>query len=103
MSKASMSDSGWGHLARDAQFDGEMVSQKLVALCTHLQPGSSCTILPSLMAGTEHVVKVLELDNGTKWVARLPLPHYMSNTSRRFATDWKTRLESEVATHGYLK
>lgn len=42
------------------------------------------------MAGTEHVIKVLEFDSSTKWVACLPLPYYVDNSSGRFETNLKT-------------
>jgi len=102
-SRETSSPSLWGRLTRDRRFDKHTVARKLISHCLSLQSNSGCTLSPSFNSGSEHVVKLIEFEDGITWVARLPLPAYMDDESGRFASNWKTRVDSEVATHRFIR
>ncbi len=71
----------------------------VVALCSSLRDGMSCKIGEKFSVGTQNLVKLVEFEDGTKWIARIP----MRQEDDRRATDPETSLRSEIATYKFLK
>jgi len=91
----------WGRLKTNHKFNPHIVAEKLAARCSSLRADLRCTLAVEADSGSEHVIKVIDFEDGKKWVARLHSP--ACEQPGRFASSWAMRVSSEVATHGLIQ
>ena len=71
----------------------------LIAKCTALRVGISCSISDKFTFGTQNLVRLVEFEDSVKWVARVAL----EDVDTRMATNLEDQMMSQVATHKFLK
>ena len=71
----------------------------LVARCSELRRGISCTISESFSYGTQNLVKLVQFEDGVKWVARVAL----EDVDDRMAASLEDQMKSQISTYRYLK
>ncbi len=77
----------------DTQWDS------LLATCSELREGTSCTISQKFSFGTQNLVRLVEFEDDVKWVARVSL----EDVDERMAGSLEDQMNSQVATYNYLK
>ena len=78
---------------------GRKWEQSVLTLCKSLRGGVGCTVGLKYRMGTQNIVKLIEFEDGEKWVIRIPL----GDDDAVWAASISQRIENEVATYNYLK
>ena len=76
---------------------------KLVSLCSSLRQGIACKISDKFTSGTRNLVRLVEFDDGVKWVARIWMFRLGQETDEWSLASAEKIMESQVATYKYFK
>ena len=72
---------------------------RLAALCSELRDRKGCTLSEKFSIGTENLVKLVEFEDGVKWVARVSL----QDEDYRYKANAADVMKNEVANYKYLR
>lgn len=76
---------------------------KLNALCSSLRNGIGCKVSENYSLGTQNLVKLVEFEDGLKWVARMSLLMHDNEIGAELKASSEKCMENLVATYRYLK
>ena len=71
----------------------------LVAKCSELRRGISCTMSERFCYGTQNLVKLVHFEDNVKWVARVAL----EDVDERLTASLEDQMNSQISTYQYLK
>ncbi|MCJ1244681.1 hypothetical protein MMC30_001880 [Trapelia coarctata] len=71
----------------------------VVKMCSGLRGGVCCDVAIKFTMGSQNFVRLIQFEDGVKWVIRIPL----DDKDPRWAADTANRMKNEVATYKYLK
>lgn len=71
----------------------------LLALCTNLRGGIKCSLSKKCSIGTQNLVKLVEFEDGMKWVARVSL----KDVDHRMNCSKEEEVNNQIATYRFLK
>jgi len=71
----------------------------VAAMCSGLRGGMRCAIAAKFTMGSQNFVRLIQFEDGDKWVIRIPL----DVKDLRWAADTAERMSNEIATYQYLK
>ena len=77
--------------------------ENLTALCSSLRKGISCKVSDKYSLGTQNLVKLVEFEDGLKWVARISLLIDDNEIGAELTASAEKCMESLVATYHYLE
>ena len=72
---------------------------RVMERCSRLRSGIKCTMSHKMKHGDFNLVKLVEFEDGVKWIFRTPIDY----GSKIFAAKSTTKIRIEVATYKYLK
>ena len=75
----------------------------LITLCSSLRHGISCKLSEKYSVGTQNLVKLVEFEDGLKWVARVSLLMNDHEIGAEITASAEKCMESLVATYRYLR
>lgn len=71
----------------------------LLAECSELREGISCTISQKFSFGTQNLVRLVTFEDDVKWVARVSL----EDGDDRMAASLEDQMNSQIATYKFLR
>lgn len=75
----------------------------LITLCSSLRNGIGCEVSEKYSLGTQNLVKLVEFEDGLKWVARISLLMNDNEVGAELTASSEKCMESQVATYRYLR
>lgn len=83
------------------KFNESFKWDSVAELCSSLRDGIACEVSAKFNVGTNKIVKLVQFEDGIKWVAGIVLPISDIDKTRN-AMRPQEQTESEIATHKYL-
>lgn len=75
----------------------------LCEICSSVRDGIACKVSDKFSIGTENLVRLVEFEDGVRWVARIWMLANDAETDVGIAASAEKVMESQVATYKYLK
>lgn len=88
---------------RILNFNEALKWDRVVKLCSSLRGGMRCEISAKFSVGCFKIVKLVEFEDGVKWVAAITMPPRDEEDDKKLeVTSAKKQLESLITTYRYL-
>lgn len=75
----------------------------LITLSSSLRNGIGCKVSEKYSLGTQNLVKLVEFEDGLKWVARISLLMNDNEVGAELTASAEKCMENQVATYRYLR
>ena len=75
----------------------------LCGICSSIREGIVCKVSEKFSIGTENLVRLIEFEDGVRWVARIWMLANDAETDVGIAASAEKVMESQIATYKYLK